>query len=249
MAGQNYALVTGGNSGIGLEVTRALGQAGYEVMILGIQADGWAETEAQLKAEGVVAHFLHCDCTDEVQVNAAFAKTAEAFGRLDVLVNNVGGLGGRQRFEVLETSFMRKVFALNFDSMIFATKAAIPLLKKGRNASIVNYATIAVYNGGGPGAGIYAASKAAVASATIALAKDLAEYGIRVNAVSPGTIDTPFHAATARDIMEKWKEGILLKRFGRPSEVASVVSFLASEAASFITGEIIQINGGQGFVL
>ena len=95
---------------------------------------------------------------------------------------------------------------------------------------------------------IYSASKAAIEGLTRALAKDLAEYGIRVNAVSPGTIDTEFHAATKREIMETWKSGIVMKRFGEASEVASVIEFLASEKASFLTGEIIQINGGQAFI-
>lgn len=249
MSNKRIAVVTGGTGGIGLEVGKVLGKAGYEIVVLGIDQEAWTTAEKELTAEKIKGHFFLCDATDEVQVNAAFLAVGEKLGHIDVLVNNVGGLGGRQRFEVLETSFLRKVMALNFDSMIFATRAAIPLLKKGTQTSIVNYATIAVYNGGGPGAGIYAAAKAAVAGATIALAKDLAEYGIRVNGVAPGTIDTAFHSATARDVMEKWKDGILLKRFGQPSEVASVVGFLTSEAASFITGEIIQVNGGQGFVL
>lgn len=246
---KKVAAVTGGASGIGFEIALALGKAGYVIEIPGLATPEWLENAARLAAEGIDARLTECDCTDENQVATAFAGIGARHGRLDVLVNNVGGLGGRQRFEALETSFMRKVFALNYDSMIFATRSAIPLLKRGSGASIVNFATIAVYTGGGPGAGIYAAAKAAVATSTIALAKDLAEFGIRVNAVSPGTIDTPFHAATPREIMEKWKDGILLKRFGQPAEVASVVAFLTSDAASFITGEIIQINGGQGFVL
>ena len=80
------------------------------------------------------------------------------------------------------------------------------------------------------------------------MAKDLAEYGIRVNAISPGTIDTPFHAATERSIVESWKNGIVMKRLGEPSEVATVIEFLASEKASYLTGEVIQINGGQQFI-
>ena len=185
---------------------------------------------------------------NEEDVNRCFEKISQTYDSLDVLVNNVGGLGGRQRFEEMETSFMRKVMALNFDSAFYASRAAIPLLKKGNHPSIINYSTIAVTSGGGPGAGIYAASKAAIEGLTRALAKDLADYGIRVNAVSPGTIDTAFHSATKREILESWKEGILMKRLGEPSEVAAVIGFLVSEKASFITGEIIQINGGQVFI-
>lgn len=113
---------------------------------------------------------------------------------------------------------------------------------------MINFSTIAVTSGGGSGASIYSASKGAVLSYTRGLAKDLVQFGIRVNAVSPGTIDTPFHAATARELVESWKDGILMKRLGRPEEVASVIRFLASEEASFITGEVIQINGGQAFI-
>lgn len=105
-----------------------------------------------------------------------------------------------------------------------------------------------VTNGGGIGASIYAASKGAVQSYSRALAKDLAEFGIRVNMVSPGTIDTPFHAATDRKLVESWKDSILMKRLGEPREVADVIEFLASDKASFLTGEVIQINGGQAFI-
>ena len=118
-------------------------------------------------------------------MNETFAKIAEKFDHLDLLVNNVGGLGGRQRVSEMETGFMRKVMALNFDSLFFNTRAALPLLKKGTNPSIINFSTIAVTNGGGIGASIYAASKGAVQSYSRALAKDLAEFGIRVNMVSP----------------------------------------------------------------
>lgn len=242
------ALITGASGGIGLKTAEVLGLAHYEVIVTDLDESKKEATLAALAAKGIKADFYACNATDEAAVNKTFAAIAEKYGSLDVLVNNVGGLGGRQRVEEMETAFMRSVMALNFDSVFFASRAAIPLLKKGTNASIINYSTIAVTSGGGPGASIYSASKGAVQSFTRGLAKDLAEYGIRVNAVSPGTIDTAFHAATDRKIVESWKDSILLKRLGETSEVANVIEFLVSEKASFITGEIIQINGGQAFI-
>lgn len=242
------AVITGGTSGIGLSVALELGKAGYDIIITGIDKDAAKAALGELKKNGIKSEFIYADSMNEEDVDNCFKRISESYDSLDVLVNNVGGLGGRQRFEEMETSFMRRVMALNFDSAFYASRASIPLLKRGTNPSIINYSTIAVTSGGGPGAGIYASAKAAIEGFTRALAKDLAEYGIRVNAVSPGTIDTAFHAATKRDVMETWKNGILMKRFGDPKEVATVVAFLASENASFLTGEIIQINGGQAFI-
>ncbi|MFT4106801.1 MAG: SDR family NAD(P)-dependent oxidoreductase [Lacrimispora sp.] len=242
------AVITGGTSGIGLSAAMELGKAGYDIIITGINQEDAQTALGTLKGHGIKGEFIYADSMKEEDVNLCFEKIAQTYDSIDVLVNNVGGLGGRQRLEEMETSFMRRVMALNFDSAFFASRAAIPLLKKGKSPSIINYSTIAVTSGGGPGAGIYAASKAAIEGLTRALAKDLAEYGIRVNAVSPGTIDTAFHSATKREILDSWKEGILMKRLGEPSEVASVIGFLVSEKASFITGEVIQINGGQVFI-
>lgn len=242
------AVITGGTGGIGLATAYTLGKAGYEVIITGFSQEAADSALAHLKEADIKAEFFHADSTSEDEMNQAFVKICEKYDSIDVLVNNVGGLGGRQKFDGMETSFMRSVMALNFDSAFYASRAAIPLLKKGKKGSIVNFSTIAVTSGGGPGAGIYAASKGAIEGLTRALAKELAEFGIRVNAVSPGTIDTPFHSATAREVMETWKSGIVMKRFGEPEEVASVIEFLVSEKASFITGEIIQVNGGQAFI-
>ena len=242
------AVITGATGGIGGATAEALGRAGYEVIITGIDLEAGKKVIDKLESQGIKVHFYACDATNEEQVNETFAKIGEEFGSLDLLVNNVGGLGGRQRVSEMETGFMRKVMALNFDSVFFNTRAALPLLKKGKDASIVNFSTIAVTSGAGIGASNYAASKGAVQSYTRALAKDLAEFGIRANMVSPGTIDTAFHAATDRALVESWKDSILMKRLGDPREVADVIVFLASEKASFITGEVIQINGGQAFI-
>jgi len=242
------AVITGGTKGIGFSAAIALGEVGYDIILTGICREDAAGALKILEEKGIKSEFIYADSTKEEEVNLCFKEISQKYDSIDVLVNNVGGLGGRQRFEGMDTQFMRNVMALNFDSAFFASRAAIPLLKKSSYPSIINYSTIAVTSGGGPGAGIYAASKAAIEGLTRALAKDLAEYGIRVNAVSPGTIDTDFHAATKREVMETWKAGIVMKRFGDPSEVAGVIAFLASEKASFLTGEIIQVNGGQAFI-
>ena len=242
------ALITGATAGIGLATALELGKAGYDIIINGIFQEQAEEALKTLKEAGINAEYFEADITNEDAVNAMFVAIGAKYDKIDGLINCAGGLGGRSRFEDMTTEFYRKVMALNLDSVFFVSRAAIPFLKKGENPSIVNFASIASYNAGGPGAGIYGTSKAGVLTITRALAKDLVEYGIRVNAVSPGTIDTAFHAATNRDIMEGWKNGILMKRFGEASEVASVIEFLVSDKASYLTGEVIQINGGQDFL-
>ena len=242
------AIVTGATSGIGFEVAKRLGQDGFTVVLNGIEDTEGANKAAELQAEGISAEYVGFDVTNEDLVNSNIQAIGDKYGKIDVLVNNAGGLGGRQRFEEMTTDFYRKVMALNLDSTFFASRAAIPFLKRGDHPTIINYTSNAGWNAGGPGAGIYGTSKAGVHATTRALAKDLAEYNIRVNAVSPGTIDTPFHAqikSTKPEVFASWKNNIMLGRLGQPQEVANVVSFLASADASFITAETIQIGGGQ----
>jgi NAD(P)-dependent dehydrogenase (short-subunit alcohol dehydrogenase family) len=242
------AVVTGATGGIGFEVSKRLGQDGYIVVLNGIEDEAGAQRVEELTKLGITAEYYGFDVTNEEAVTSNIKAIGEKYGRIDVLVNNAGGLGGRSRFEEMTTEFYRNVMALNLDSVFFASRAAIPYLKKGENASIINYTSNAGWNAGGPGAGIYGTSKAGVHAITRALAKDLAEYGIRVNAVSPGTIDTPFHAQikeTKPEVFASWKNSIMLGRLGQPEEVASVVSFLAGKDSSFLTAETIQVGGGQ----
>ena len=242
------AIVTGATAGIGLEVAKRLGKDGFTVVVNGISHDEGAAKVAEMVADGITAEYCGFDVTDENAVTENITKIGEKYGRIDVLVNNAGGLGGRSRFEVMTTEFYRKVMALNLDSVFFASRAAIPFLKNGENSTIINYTSNAGWNAGGPGAGIYGTSKAGVHTITRALAKDLAEYGIRVNAVSPGTIDTDFHKqikSTKPEVFASWANNIMLKRLGQPEDVAGVVSFLASKDAAFLTAETIQIGGGQ----
>ncbi len=245
---KRIAVVTGATGGIGFEVAKRLGEDGYTVILNGIQDEEGTKKVQELTAQGITAEYYGFDVTNEEAVISNINAIGNKYGKIDVLVNNAGGLGGRSRFEDMTTEFYRFVMALNLDSVFFASRAAIPFLKKGEHATIINYTSNAGWNAGGPGAGIYGTSKAGVHAITRALAKDLAEYNIRVNAVSPGTIDTPFHAqikSTKPEVFASWKNNIMLGRLGQPEEVASVVSFLAGKDAAFITAETIQIGGGQ----
>jgi len=245
---KKVAIVTGATGGIGFEVAKRLGQDGYTVVLNGRQDDKGAERVEELTALGIKAEYCGFDVTNEEAVTLNITKIGEKYGKIDTLVNNAGGLGGRSRFEEMTTEFYRNVMALNLDSVFFASRAAIPFLKKGEHPSIINFTSNAAWNAGGPGAGMYGTSKAGVHAITRALAKDLAKDGIRVNAVSPGTIDTPFHKqikSTKPEVFASWANNILLGRLGQPEDVAGVVSFLASKDASFMTAETVQVGGGQ----
>ena len=245
---KKIALITGATGGIGFEVARRLGNDGYRVVLNGIEAEKGQARVTELVAMGIEAEYVGFDVTDEEAVTRHVRSIGEKYGKIDCVINNAGGLGGRSPIEGMTTEFYRSVMALNLDSTFFVSRAAIPFLKNAVGSSIVNYTSNAAWNAGGPGAGIYGVSKAAVNTLTRALAKELAPAGIRVNAVSPGTIDTPFHAqikATKPDVFTSWKNSILLGRLGQPEEVASVISFLVSEDASFVTAETVQIGGGQ----
>lgn len=245
---KKYAMITGGTGGIGLAAAKMLGQSGFDIILNGRDGVKGKKAKSELEKLGIAVDLYVFDASEEEEIIDNYNRISEKYNKIDILINNVGGLGGRCKFEGMTTEFYYKVIALNLDSVFFNTRSSIPLLKNSDYPSIINVTSIAGWNGGGPGAGVYSTAKAGVTTMTRALAKELAIYGIRVNAVSPGTIDTAFHANTSRELLNSWKEGILQKRLGKPEEIASVIEFLTSEKASYITGEIIQINGGQAFM-
>ena len=173
-------------------------------------------------------------------------QAAAQMGGLDVLINNAGSLVKRMPFADIEDDLIDEVFDLNVRSVIAACQAAIPYLEKRPGGCIINIGSIAGNDGGGAGSALYASSKAFIHNLTRHLARDLGSRGIRVNAISPGVIDTPFHAATPPERMEAMRKSVVLGRVGVPEECAGALLFLASPKLSgYITGQNIHVNGGQ----
>lgn len=243
---KKVVLITGGTRGIGYATAEKFGKLGHIVAINGTNEERGAEAVRELEAQGIEVMFVPCNVMNESEVEGMIHQVVEKFKRLDVVVNNAGGLGGRQNLDGMETSFWNKVIDLNLTSAFYVSRAAIPHLKK-QGGSIINLTSIAAYHGGGPGAAAYAVAKSGVLALTRGMAKELISSGVRVNAVSPGTVDTDFHSATNKELMNSWLKGIPAGRFGTPEDVANIIYFLASDESAYLVGEVIQTNGGQDF--
>jgi 3-oxoacyl-[acyl-carrier protein] reductase len=237
-------LVTGSSSGIGKATAIMFSQQGCFVGVHYFRTKrGGEETLEKVKgnSDGVL---LCADMRDEQQAGEMVEQFAQAAGGIDVLVNNAGTLIKRERFEEGTVEYHQDVYATNVLSVFLATRAALPYLKKSKG-NIVNIGSIGGHTGGGGGSGLYSGAKAAVATETIAMAKEFAPYRIRVNSVLPGLIETRFHEQFSTAERRKKVAGQTpLGRNGTAEDVAKAILFLSSEAASFITGEYIAVNGG-----
>jgi 3-oxoacyl-[acyl-carrier protein] reductase len=240
-------LVTGASTGIGAALAKGFAAEGALVAIhynaSEAQAQGVAET---VRKGGGTAVLVQGDLGRAGEARRVVEEAAEALGRLDVLVNNAGSLIRRTLFMDIDWDLYEKVMSLNVKSVIEGSQAAVPHLEAQGGGAIVNVGSIAGNDGGGPGAGHYAAAKAYVHNLTRHMAKDLAPRGIRVNALAPGVIATPFHAATPPERMEIMRKAVHLGRVGTPEDCVGPVIFLASPALSgYVTGQILHVNGGQ----
>ncbi|WP_027133243.1 SDR family NAD(P)-dependent oxidoreductase [Geminicoccus roseus] len=242
-------VVTGGASGIGGAATRAFAQAGAKVAFTYATSEAEARAlEKEFAGGGMTVRGSQVDATSEEAVDAFFAKTEQEFGPVDVLFANSGGLVKRARCVEATLDLWRHVMDLNVTSTFLACRAALRSMEPRGKGAIVTMSSLAAFDGGGNGASIYGASKAAVATLTRALAKEVGPLGIRVNGVAPGLIGTRFH-----DVFNTPQgraaavERIPLRREGVPDDVAQAVLYLASEQASYLAGEILQVNGGAGF--
>ncbi|MGB2866856.1 MAG: glucose 1-dehydrogenase [Bacteroidota bacterium] len=249
MSFQNkVAIVTGGARDIGGAVSKTLARQGASVVInyLHNKADADA-TVRSITDEGGKAIAVQADVTKAADVERLVKEAIAKFGpKIHVLVNVAGGLVARKTMAEMDEAFWNNVIQLNLNSVFLVTKAVLPHLADG--GAIVNFSSQAAHDGGGPGAIAYASAKAAVANMTRGLAKELAARKIRVNAVSPGMINTTFHNTfTKPEVRQRVASMTPLGREGNAPEVADLVAYLASDNASFINGESVEINGGIFF--
>jgi len=237
-------LVTGSSSGIGQATAVMFSRQGCFVGVHYFRTKQGAEKTLKLVKKNSDGILLRANVRDEKQVAKTVEDFARAAGGIDILVNNAGSLIDRQPFETASLAYHDDVYATNVRSVFLVTRAALPYLKKSKG-NIVNIGSVAGHTGGADGSGMYSGAKAAVATETMSMAKEFARYGIRVNSVLPGFIETRFHQrfSSAKRRKEIAKQ-TPLGRNGTAEDVAKVVLFLASEAAGFITGEYIAVNGG-----
>jgi NAD(P)-dependent dehydrogenase (short-subunit alcohol dehydrogenase family) len=251
---QNYldltgkvALVTGASSGIGAATAVVLADLGAKV-VLGYYGNqkGAEQVLSNIRRAGGRAAAIRADVRKADEVRSLAQRTAKELGPIDILVNNAGSLVERLRLMELTDAKWDEVMNLNLKSAMLCSQAVAASMAERKSGTIINVVSIAGRNGGGLGAGAYAAAKGGLIAFTKSLAKELAPQGVRVNSVSPGVIDTPFHQRfSTPEMLRSFVAGIPLGRLGTPMECATVIAFLASSAASFIVGETIEVNGGQ----
>lgn len=246
---QRVAVVSGGADGIGREIVLELLGAGYAVAALDLQQDKLAALSGELQAQAFIA--LKCNAIEEASVNDSFGRVMERFGRVDVLVNVVGGsLAISQPIDEIDAADWDKVITLNLRSLFFCSKAAVKLMKTQRYGRIVNMSSMAGRSRSVLGGAPYATAKAGVIGFTRQCSKDLGPMGITINAIAPGTVMSGeriggFWANKSAEDKKRFFASNPAGRLGVPKDVARAVLFLCHEDASYINGAVLDINGGM----
>jgi NAD(P)-dependent dehydrogenase (short-subunit alcohol dehydrogenase family) len=234
-------VITGGGRGIGFCVANFFASHGAKV----IAHSGRKGTAKKFANSSIEA--IESDFTKHSQINNFIEAVNSKTKTVDVLINNAGTMHGRFPAGELTDDQYDDLIMLNQTSVVMVSRGVLPKLRSAKNASIINTVSISAKTGGSPGSSIYSSTKAFVSTYTKALARELAPDGMRINAVSPGTIDTDFHSRySSKEKLKAAKKSIPLQRLGLPQDCAPAYMFLASnELSGYITGQILEINGGQ----
>jgi len=241
-------LITGASTGIGAAAARAFAAEGCKVGIhYNASADAAQSVAADVKAAGGEAALIQGDVTVEDDVKRVVREAARKFGRIDVLINNAGGMLGRVKLEDYTVEHINRVLSLNCTQVALFMREVVPIMRKQKSGNVINVTSIAARNGGGGGAILYAGSKGFVSTVTHGWAKEVVGDGIRVNALSPGVITTPFHERySTAEQLKAMQATIPMNRLGGAEECAGTLLYLASDALSgYVTGQVIEVNGGQ----
>jgi 2-dehydro-3-deoxy-L-rhamnonate dehydrogenase (NAD+) len=238
------AIVTGAARGIGFAVAERLSRAGARVVVADIDEQSTLEAVERLREGGAVAVEALADVTKPEEVGAMVERAIDAFGKLDVLVNNAGITGRDASLSEITDEDWERVLELNLTATFYCCRAAIPRMRQQRSGAVVNVASISGKEGN-PNMIPYSVSKAGVICLTKALAKEVIHDGVRVNCVAPAVIETPLLDQLRPEAIEYMTTKIPMGRMGRAEEVAAVVHFLASDDASFVTGQCYDVSGGR----
>ena len=240
------AIVTGASRGIGRAIAVAFGRAGANVALVARSRDALEETAEEVASSGPPPIAVEADVGDPDAVRAAVDRTVESFGTLDILVNNAGAAPFLAGVEETRLEGFEKYLRVNFLSAVYAIQAAGPVLLGRGSGCVLNMASVAGISGA-PRVAYYGAAKAALINLTRTLAIEWAPRGVRVNALAPGWIETDMNARLREDPerRERMLDRIAMRRFGSPDEVAAAALFLCSDAASYITGTVLMVDGGD----